>query len=340
LTVGAGTSTIWGTVTGSSVLTNMTGAGMPTNKYIGRIAIDPVNANIAYVCFGGFNIAAGAHVWKTTNLLSGTPTWAAAGLGLPDVPVNAFAIDPMIPGRLFAGTDVGVYTSLDGGTTWSPYTTGMPVVAVFDMVIQPTSRTLRVATHGRGIFERALDAVVATQLALVGTEIVNGHPRMTWYSADGAREVMKLYRRAVPGEMEYVTDLQADGTGQLTYEDTDVKPGQSYEYKIGVTNNGVVRYLGQVWVDVPMNAAFALRSLSANPARGALQMSVSLASDSPASLDLMDITGRRVAGRDLGTLSAGEHTVSLDRGNVQPGVYWVRLSQAGKVASVRVSLVK
>src|SRR5439155_17120220 len=94
-------SQIFGTITGSSVLTNMTQAGMPTAKYIGRIAIDPTNANIAYVCFGGFNIPAGQHVWKTTNLLSGTPTWSASGSGIPDVPVNAFAIDPSNPSQLF-----------------------------------------------------------------------------------------------------------------------------------------------------------------------------------------------------------------------------------------------
>ncbi|MEO5989133.1 MAG: hypothetical protein ABIU54_04200, partial [Candidatus Eisenbacteria bacterium] len=131
ITVTNTTSQIWGTVTGSSVLTNMTGAGMPTTKYIGRIAIDPTNSNVAYVCFGGFNVAAGQHVWKTTNLMSGTPTWVASGTGLADVPVNAFAIDPAQPLRLFAGTDVGVYQSNDGGATWAPWTTGMPVVSVF-----------------------------------------------------------------------------------------------------------------------------------------------------------------------------------------------------------------
>ncbi|MFN8586625.1 MAG: hypothetical protein U0704_02400 [Candidatus Eisenbacteria bacterium] len=337
--VGLTSSTIWGTVTGSSTLVNMTGAGMPV-KYIGRITIDPTDPNVAYVCFGGFNIPAGQHVWKTTNLMTGTPTWVASGAGLPDVPANAFAIDPMVPTRMFVGTDVGVYQSLDGGANWTPYTTGMPVVSVFDMKIQPTSRTLRVATHGRGMFERLLDAPVATQLALVGSEIVNGHPKMTWYSADGARESMKLYRRAIPGEFQYVKDLQADGNGLVTYEDADVVAGRSYEYKIGVVNNGVERQLGNVWVDVPLDVQFALRSLSANPARGTLQMAVTLGTAAPASLDLVDVTGRRVAGRDLGTLAAGEHRIALETRGVASGVYFARLSQAGKMATVRVSLVK
>ena len=158
--------------------------------------------------------------------------WAASGTGLPDVPVNAFDIDPSNTQRLFAGTDVGMYTSLDGGATWAPYTTGMPVVAVFDMKIQPSSRTLRVATHGRGLWERALDPGSATDVDVVGTEIVNGHPRMTWHSSDASAERVRLYRREVPGDMQFVTDLTLDASGRIEYEDASAQPGRSYEYQV------------------------------------------------------------------------------------------------------------
>lgn len=339
ITVTTTTSQIWGTVTGSSVLTNMTGAGMPTTKYIGRIAIDPTNSNVAYVCFGGFNIPAGQHVWKTTNLMTGTPTWVASGTGLADVPVNAFAIDPTQPMRLFAGTDVGVYQSNDGGASWAPWTTGMPVVAVFDMKIQASARILRIATHGRGMFERLLDAPVATSLALVGAEIVDGHPRMTWFSADGAGEQMRLYRRAVPGELVPAGQLTADGSGMIVFEDQDAVAGRSYEYAIGITNNGIERVLGNVWVDVPETAAFALRAINDAQNGSTLRFVVKVPSATPARLELVDITGRRMADRDLGVLGAGEHTVELSS-SVRPGVYWGRLSQAGKMVTAKVAVVR
>jgi hypothetical protein len=168
------------------------------NKYIGRFAIDPTDPNIAYVCYGGFGLAAGEHVWKTTNLMTGTPTWTASGSGLPDVPVNSFVIDPLFPTTLFAGTDVGVYISTNTGATWSPFTTGMPVVTIFDMALQPTSRILRVATHGRGMWQRQIDPSVPVEISLVGAEIIDGHPRMTWYASAESRQGLTLYRRAVP----------------------------------------------------------------------------------------------------------------------------------------------
>lgn len=333
--VGLSNFTVWGTVTGSTTLTNMTGP-MPAHSPC-RIMIDPTDPNIAYVAFGGFNLGAGNHLWRTGNLMSGTPTWTASGNGLPDVPANAIVIDPALPNRIWVGTDVGVYESTDYGATWAPFTTGMPVVAVFDMKLQPTSRILRCATHGRGMWERSIDAPTATEIALVGAEIVDGHPKMTWYSSDNTR--MNLYRRAVPGDWMRVREIAPDGTGMITYEDLDTQPGRSYEYQLGVMSGGTERMLGQVWVDVPVEASFALKRVSPD-AQNAVQFAISLPVAGPARLELIDVTGRRVADLDLTTLGAGNHQVKMDTRGAPAGVFFARLVQANKMLSTRVVLVR
>jgi hypothetical protein len=141
------------TTAGATTMTNITGS-IPA-RYVGRVAIDPTNPNVAYVALNGYGLAAGQHVWKTTNLLGGAPTWSPAGSGIPDVPTNNLAIDPLNPNTLFAGTDIGVFQSTDGGANWLPFNTGLPRVPVFGMEFQPVHRVLRVATHGRGIYEYA-----------------------------------------------------------------------------------------------------------------------------------------------------------------------------------------
>ena len=119
------------TTAGATTMTDVHGS-IPS-RYVGRVAIDPTDANIAYVCLNGFGIP-NQHVWKTTNLLTGTPvTWAASGVGIPDTPVDSFAIDPTNPQNLFAGTDIGVFRSTDGGASWTPFSNGLPRVAVFGM---------------------------------------------------------------------------------------------------------------------------------------------------------------------------------------------------------------
>ena len=106
--VGTSSGTVYlSTTAGATSMTNITGA-IPA-RYVGRVAIDPTNANVAYVTLNGFGLSTGQHVWKTTNLLSGAPMWAVAGSGIPDVPTNAFAIDPQNTQNVFAGTDIGVF---------------------------------------------------------------------------------------------------------------------------------------------------------------------------------------------------------------------------------------
>jgi hypothetical protein len=167
--VGLRTGKVFRTVTGgvtSAAMTDVTGS-IPA-RYIARAVIDPNNPNTAYVTLATFfGNSTSAHVYKTTNLGSAVPTWTGIDAGqIPDVPVNAFVVDPAASNTLYAGTDIGVYRSTDGGVNWSPFSNGLPRVAVFDMAIQKVSRTLRIATHGRGMWELS---VAATPAVIRGT---------------------------------------------------------------------------------------------------------------------------------------------------------------------------
>jgi len=161
--VGLRNGKVYATTNGATTLIDVTSPSMPppnsadTNqrRAVGRAVFDPTNANIAYVTFGGYTVPAGQHIWKTTNLAAGAAGWFPAGNGIPDVPVNALVIDPASPQKLYAGTDIGVFLSTDGGGNWIPYNTGLPRVAVFDLsFFNGATRVLRAATHGRGLWER------------------------------------------------------------------------------------------------------------------------------------------------------------------------------------------
>src|SRR5260370_3180680 len=151
--VGLQNGKVFATTTGSSTLTDVTGAS-PAH-YVARAVIDANKVNTAYVTLDDYGFAAGQHVWKTTNLNNATPTWTASGSGIPDVPTNSIVIDPTNSNSLFAGTDIGVYHSADGGATWNPYGIGLPRLSVFEIGIQSTNHVLRAATHGRGLWEIA-----------------------------------------------------------------------------------------------------------------------------------------------------------------------------------------
>jgi hypothetical protein len=75
--------------------------------------------------------------------------------------------------------------------------------------------------------------------------------------------------------------------------------------------------------------ALGLRGVIPNPSRGAMRVELSLADGGPASLELVDLAGRRVAARELNSLGAGRHSVEL-RESLPTGVYFLRLAQGGR----------
>ncbi|QBA65457.1 glycosyl hydrolase [Muriicola soli] len=80
-------------------------------------------------------------------------TWQSITSNLPASPVNVILEDTVNDQLLFAGTDNGLYVSLDQGQHWELFQNGIPNVAVHDLVIQPEAKHLVVGTHGRSIYK-------------------------------------------------------------------------------------------------------------------------------------------------------------------------------------------
>jgi photosystem II stability/assembly factor-like uncharacterized protein len=64
--------------------------------------------------------------------------------------VNAVREDPRKKGLLFAGTEIGVYMSVDDGDHWSPLQQNLPVTSVRDLAVHGDD--LVIATHGRSFW--------------------------------------------------------------------------------------------------------------------------------------------------------------------------------------------
>jgi len=160
--VGLNNGQVWATLTGSATLLDVTG-NLPTPlKQVLRVMFDPGDATgrTAYVTVGGYWGNATGHVFRTADLSATPVVWTAAsgsgGTAIPDVPVNCIVVDPYDSTALYACTDVGVYFSRDSGSTWNPLGAGLPRVPVFEMAFTAGttgSRGLRIATHGRGMWE-------------------------------------------------------------------------------------------------------------------------------------------------------------------------------------------
>ena len=79
--------------------------------------------------------------------------------------------------------------------------------------------------------------------------------------------------------------------------------------------------------------ALALHAFGSQPARGTLWVEFALG-DGPARLELLDVTGRRVASRDVGALGPGRHALALGE-RLHSGVYLARLTQGGRARTTK-----
>ncbi len=136
----------------------------PNSTQATGIAIDPFDYSIAYLSLSGFTSATGiGHIFVTTDFggswtqADGNPTLQSPppANALPDVPVLRLLVDrnDSTANTVLAATDIGVFRTTDGGSTWAAFNLGViPAVAVFD-IEQNLSGVVFAATHGRGIFE-------------------------------------------------------------------------------------------------------------------------------------------------------------------------------------------
>lgn len=210
--VGLRTGGLRGTNTGSSTLTDLDPTNAIPNGFVARAVIDPANVKTAYVTLANFGVN---HVFKTTNLDANPPTWTNISGTLPRVPVSAFIVDPANSNILYAGTDIGVYVSSDGGTTWNPFGTGFPRVAVFDMA-KTAGNMIRIATHGRGMWQipafspQALPVTIAGRVTTPsGLGLRNAQVTLT--DAQGARRTattssfgLYSFDNVLPGQSVFV----------------------------------------------------------------------------------------------------------------------------------------
>lgn len=125
--------------------------GVPEYTYISDILADKYDENVVYVSFDNRK----RDDFKPYLLKSADKgrSWESVAGNLPeDETVHTLEQDPVVASLLFAGTEFGVYFSTDGGVEWNALSSGIPAIAIRDMVIQERENDLVAATFGRGFY--------------------------------------------------------------------------------------------------------------------------------------------------------------------------------------------
>lgn len=197
---------------GQLVAANLVGPGQANFSILGQgqlppreptqIVVDPSDStgNTVYVTYSGF--AAGTdqvgHIFKSVNAGGTWTDVSCTKVGncsqpnvadLPNIPVNDLVIDPQAAGTLYAATDLGVFqgTCVALACTWTSFNNNsLPNVAVLSLRLHAPSRTLRAATHGRGVWDLILPGAAAFGITAISPISANvGDPGVSSLAVSG-----------------------------------------------------------------------------------------------------------------------------------------------------------
>ncbi|MFH6602764.1 WD40/YVTN/BNR-like repeat-containing protein [Maribacter algicola] len=126
---------------------------------VNSIEVSPHDAATAYIALMRYKqMDLRPYIFKTTDY---GQTWSKIVNGITDEHtfVRVVREDPKRKGLLYAGTETGLYISLDDGQNWQPFQLNLPIVPINDLVFQ--TNDLVAATAGRSFW--ILDDVGAIQ---------------------------------------------------------------------------------------------------------------------------------------------------------------------------------
>jgi photosystem II stability/assembly factor-like uncharacterized protein len=136
---------------GGKTWANVTPKGMPDWIRINAIDPSPFDAGTAYIAATNYQQDDfHPYLYKTADF---GKTWKKIVNGIPETHfTRAIREDPNRRGLLVAGTEFGLYASLDDGENWKSFQLNLPVTPVTDLMFHKGGKDLVVATQGRAFW--------------------------------------------------------------------------------------------------------------------------------------------------------------------------------------------
>ena len=156
-------------------------------------------------------------------------TWTKITSGIPEADfTRVVREDPDRQGLLYAGTETGVYISIDAGESWQGVRTNLPVVPIYDLAVK--NGDLIAATHGRSLWILD-DLTLLHQLNDDRTDLAVRlfKPRPTYKVTPSIRMADdpgpgKNYELSLDTPMTYVEKTTATGETEKVFLDAGKNP--------------------------------------------------------------------------------------------------------------------
>jgi photosystem II stability/assembly factor-like uncharacterized protein len=125
--------------------------GVPEKTYVSRLETSLHDADTVYATFANYKMG-DFKPYVSVSRDRGR-TWSSISGDLPEREVvHSLMQDHVVPELLFAGTEFGLYFTVDEGAHWVRLKGGLPTIQVRDIDIQRRENDLALGTFGRGFY--------------------------------------------------------------------------------------------------------------------------------------------------------------------------------------------
>jgi len=152
LWVGSNDGLVHVTQDGGKTWKNVTPKKLPTGGRVDAVEPSPHEPSKAYISVLRYQLGdAKPYIYKTEDYGKSWELLTDGENGIPaDFPTRVVREDPKKAGLLFAGTEYGVFISMNDGTDWIPFQQNLPVTPITDLRIHRGDLVL--STMGRGFW--------------------------------------------------------------------------------------------------------------------------------------------------------------------------------------------
>jgi hypothetical protein len=293
--------------------------------------------------------------------LSGpTPAWSTLP-ALGDVPsgrtIHTSVVEPVGDRLIVFGGFNGIgflndvhALALSGSPVWTTlHPTGvLPNPRDSDTAIYDALRQRMVVYGGFGdsyfddTWALTWDVVVPVAASLVSASAEPDFVRLEWFVGANDRVIAGVEREVGPSLWRDLGAPDRTGSDRLVFEDRDVVSGAQYTYRLRLRSGAEETVIGPTSVAVPAKFALALLGAQPNPgSEGRLEIAFTVPQAMPVHVELLDLSGRRMASSESGASGPGRHLVEFGaRGELAPGVYFIRMSAGGRTFTRRALLTR
>jgi hypothetical protein len=192
----------------------------------------------------------------------------------------------------------------------------------------------------RATFLRARTALPGVLPRLVSIEAGPGRVHLVWQGADTDPTTYQVQRRTDAEGWRSLRESRLGTEGALELEDRGVLPGAHVVYRLAIEKQGVTVSLEETAIDIPLPMPLTLRFVRTEDRGRTIRINYVLETHDRASLEILDVAGRRMLTRDLGSPGAGEHELRIASEPLPAGIYFTRLHQNQRVRTARLTLIR